>query len=140
VNRALAQQLADERVREAQALLAAGCWSGAFYVAGYAVELALKSCILVRVGAAPELLFEDRRFSERCWTHNLELLLATANLEADLAAAGVANPALDDSWETVKGWDESSRYETRSQTEAEDLFRAITDLTHGVLPWLKVRW
>ena len=40
------QRLADERVEEARALLAVGKWGGAYYLAGYGVELALKSCII----------------------------------------------------------------------------------------------
>jgi hypothetical protein len=45
VNRTQLQQLAEERVRDAEALLNAGQWSGAYYLAGYAVEFALKACI-----------------------------------------------------------------------------------------------
>ena len=46
MNRLEFQQLAEVRVREAEALLAVGLWDGAYYLAGYAVECALKACIL----------------------------------------------------------------------------------------------
>ena len=39
------RELALLRLKEAQVLLANGCWSGAYYLAGYAVECALKACI-----------------------------------------------------------------------------------------------
>ena len=45
MNRADFQRLADVRIDEAGVLLAAGRWSGAYYLAGYAVECALKACI-----------------------------------------------------------------------------------------------
>ncbi|MSU78452.1 MAG: HEPN domain-containing protein [Gemmataceae bacterium] len=45
VNRTQLQQLAQERVRDADSLLKAGQWSGAYYLAGYAVECGLKACI-----------------------------------------------------------------------------------------------
>jgi len=45
VNRTQLQQLAEERVRDAEALLKAGQWSGAYYLAGFAVEFGLKACI-----------------------------------------------------------------------------------------------
>ncbi len=40
VNRAELQQLAEDRILDAQALLAVNRWSGAYYLAGYAVECA----------------------------------------------------------------------------------------------------
>lgn len=39
------QDLAMVRVREAEMLLAAGLFDGAYYLAGLAVECALKACI-----------------------------------------------------------------------------------------------
>ena len=40
------QQLAQVRLDEAKVLLDVGKWGGAYYLAGYAVELALKACII----------------------------------------------------------------------------------------------
>ena len=51
------QQIAEERLLAVQALMAAHNWASAYYMAGYAVESGLKSCILVRVSAFPEVLF-----------------------------------------------------------------------------------
>lgn len=45
MNRSDIQILADIRVGEAKALLDLGHWPGAYYLAGYAVECALKACI-----------------------------------------------------------------------------------------------
>ena len=40
-------------------LLAGGRWTGAYYLGGYAVECGLKACILARVGATPEIIFDE---------------------------------------------------------------------------------
>jgi HEPN domain-containing protein len=39
------RQLAEQRLAEAELLLANGFWSGAYYLAGYALECALKAKI-----------------------------------------------------------------------------------------------
>jgi hypothetical protein len=59
------QQLADDLILDAQAHLAPGVdrWSAAYYLIGYAVECGLKSCVLARVAAHPEIIYQDRQFS-----------------------------------------------------------------------------
>ena len=84
MDRAGWQQLADDRVADAKALLDPGRWGCAYYVAGYAVECALKACI-AKLMKSEE--FPDKTFAEKCWTHNLAQLLALAGLKADLDAA-----------------------------------------------------
>ncbi len=78
------QQLAQDRILDAQALLnpAIARWSAAYYLVGYAVECGLKSCVLVRVAAHPEVIYEDRDFSKAAWTHDFERLLVLADLKA----------------------------------------------------------
>ena len=51
-----------------------------------------------------------------------------------------ADSELKDNWDIVREWNESKRYALISKAEAEDLYRAITERKHGVLPWLKRRW
>jgi hypothetical protein len=62
VNRADLQFLAKERVLEAGILLKRKKWSGAYYLAGYAIECGLKSCVLVRVENTG-IIFEDKKFA-----------------------------------------------------------------------------
>jgi len=85
MNRVAWQQLKDERIRDALALMAAGQWSATYYLAGYSLECALKVCV-TRVQRYPELIFSERRFSEKCWSHNLKELVGLAELETSLAA------------------------------------------------------
>ena len=140
MNRADFQRLAIDRLADAKALLAAKRWAAAYYLAGYAVECGLKSCILARLAAGTEVIFDDRRFSEKCWTHNLVQLVDLAGLTATLAADAAADPDLLAKWDIVKEWSESSRYVRTAKAEAEELYEAITNKKHGVFSWIKRHW
>ncbi|MCP4700964.1 MAG: hypothetical protein GY862_29530 [Gammaproteobacteria bacterium] len=139
MNRTEFQQLSDERIEDARALLAASRWSGAYYLAGYALECALKSCVLVYV-VRTGIIFEDKKFAEKCWTHNLETLVKQANLTTERGLAIAKNAQLGSNWLTAKDWSETVRYRLSTQQQAENLFDAITNSTDGVLQWVKNRW
>jgi hypothetical protein len=139
VNRTDLQRLVKQRIREAKALLAAKCWPGAYYLAGYAVECALKSCILARVERTG-FIFVDRKYAEKCWTHNLTTLAELADLQQDMDSRANADPDFYDAWLVVREWDETSRYSRKTRPEATQLYAAITDAKHGVLTWIKHHW
>ena len=132
--------MAIDRIADAKALLGAKRWSAAYYLAGYSVECGLKSCVLVRIGTNAEIIFDDRRFSGKCWTHNLPPPEDLADLKVRFESDCAADTALRDNWEIVKKWSESSRYDQTSKAEAEGLFDAITDKKHGMLAWIKRHW
>jgi hypothetical protein len=139
VNKAGWRQLAEDRVVDAKALLDARRWACAYYVAGYALECALKSCVLTYVDNSG-IIFDDPKFLAGCRTHNLEDLLKLANLRAVFGVAVGVNPLLLANWGVAEGWTEESRYEQRSQQEAEGLYEAIVNIPNGVLPWIKLHW
>lgn len=139
MNRTQLRQLAEDRILDASALLAAQRWAGAYYLAGYAVECGLKACIMARVEATGAI-FQDKKFSEKCWTHDLEDLLTLAGLEPALDLDTAANPALFRNWAATKDWTETSRYEQRTQLEAQGLYDAISNIPDGVLQWLRGHW
>ncbi len=134
------QQLAERWLVDAKHLLDDHRWSAAYYLAGYAVECGLKACVLVRVAAAPEVIFEDKKFSEKCWTHSILDLVKLADLERARSADAAAKPALGKNWLVVKDWSEKTRYNTTSHQKAKKLYEAITENTNGVMQWIKVRW
>jgi hypothetical protein len=140
VNRAQWQQFAERWLVDARALLDQHRWSAAYYVAGYAVECGLKACVLVRVAAVPEVIFESKKFSENCWTHSLLELVKLAGLEATRAADIAVNLVLARNWLVVNSWNEKSRYQTTSHQKAKKLYAAITDKPDGVMQWIRVRW
>jgi hypothetical protein len=139
VNRAQLRQLAEDRILDAACLLAGGRWAGAYYLAGYAVECGLKACIMAHVEAIGAI-FQDRKFSEKCWTHDLEELLKLANLKPTLDADAAANAVLAANWAVAKDWRETSRYEQRTQPEAQAMYDDIANDPNGVLPWIRIRW
>ncbi len=138
VTRADFQQLADVRIQEAKALLDLGLWDGAYYLAGYAAEIALKACIIKNLMATDA--FPEKKFSTDCWTHEIAALIKLAGLATVWAAALNANPQLAANWVIVKVWKEDARYHRITEAEAKGLDSALTDANHGVLTWIKTQW
>jgi HEPN domain-containing protein len=137
MNRIDFQEIAEIRLREAKALLASGFPEGAYYLAGYAVECALKSCIAKRTR---EHDFPDKKLVNDSHSHDLAKLLQLAELKIDLDTAMQGNAAMQSSWDAIQDWSETSRYERKNSQEAADLFQAIEDKAGGLLPWIKLRW
>lgn len=138
MNRFDLQKMAEERVADAAALLDAGRFQAAYYLSGYAVECAFKACIAKEVR---EFDFPDRKVVNDSYVHDLGKLLNVSGLvpayqeEAGRSDRFVAN------WTIARDWSETSRYNsTITESEAKELFLAITDPTNGVLPWLKKYW
>ena len=139
MNRAQLRQLAEDRILDANQLLAGGRWGGAYYLAGYAVECGLKACIMAHVEVSGAI-FIDKKFSEKCWTHDFENLLELANLTGTLATDTAANTALSNNWILATDWNEASRYEQKTQPEAQAMYDAIANHPNGVLAWVRIHW
>ncbi len=137
MNRTQLQQLAEERVRDAQALLNAVQWSGTYYLAGYAVECGLKACIAKLTNQHD---YPNKDLAQKCYTHKIEVLVEVAGLELQRKNDAKANPALGAYWQVVKDWDEKARYQLWTEPKARELFAAVTDSTNGVLPWIRGHW
>jgi hypothetical protein len=139
LNRAALQQLSDERIEDAHALIAAKRWAGAYYLASYALECVLKSCVLAYIDRTG-IIFEDKKYAQNCWTHNIEDLVRQSGLSIERDKAAGTNITLGQHWLIAKDWSESSRYRMSTQLQAEKLLHALTDNTDGVLPWVKNFW
>jgi hypothetical protein len=138
VNRTDFQRLAPLRLKEAKTLHAAGLHAGAYYLAGYSVEFALKSCIAKRFVAGD---WPDKKLVDRVWKHDLDDLLEVAELRKDLESARATRPNLDVHWAIVKDWREAERYDdSTTDVDAAALIKAIEDSADGILPWLQQRW
>jgi hypothetical protein len=138
MNRTDFQQLADLRVREAEALRHAGHFEGAYYLLGYAVECALKACFATQI---QQFDFPDRGLVNAAYTHNLENLLVVSGVKSLFDTAVVANRKLKNNWTTVTDWKEDARYRANvSQVAVDSLFDAVLHLTDGVLTWLRTLW
>ena len=136
VQRSDLQSLSRMRLREARALYAVGAWSGAYYLAGYSAECALKACI-ARATRANE--FPDKERAVRAFSHDLEGLVKAAELLPSWKAR-LRGAEFSGNWATVKDWKVESRYEIKSEIEAHDLLKALTARRHGILPWIRQHW
>ena len=110
---------------------------GAYYLAGYAVECALKACIAKLVN---QYDFPDKQLALESFTHDIEELVRVARLRVLRTADKAANKIRDQNWDVVKDWNQISRYMRHALQDAQKLYVAITDPHNGVLPWIKVHW
>lgn len=138
MNRSILQSLSTQRRRDAFILLRERHFPGAYYLIGYAVECALKACVARQTRRFD---FPTKGVATKVFTHDLELLIKLAGLEADLARDIAANPTLQLNWTIVKDWSEETRYDlTITGVQARDLYSACTARTHGILSWIRKRW
>ena len=132
------QILAEARVEDAEALLQGKRWAAAYYLLGYAVECALKACAAKQFR---EHEVPDKTIVNDFYTHRLDKLLNISGAKGKLEDQAAADPQFKINWNTVRDWNETSRYD-HSTTEARtrDMLKAVADTNSGVLPWLKTQW
>lgn len=99
MNRTDFHKLAEIRIKEAKILLDRKCYEGAFYLAGYAVECALKACIARKTQPYDFPPQDAKTF----YTHDLDILFSKADLKSlrELRAQKVIKFKLN--WAVVKG-------------------------------------
>ena len=95
MNRTDLQLLAEARVADAEALLAAGRWAAAYYLLGYAVECGLKACA-ARQFHQDEV--PDRAIVNAFYTHSLDKLLGISGVKDAVEARARAEPAFQVNW------------------------------------------
>lgn len=139
MNRFEFQGLAELRIKEAKVLLDNTCFEGAYYLAGYAVECALKASIAKKTRAfdfPPKV-----KIVTELYKHDLTILIKMAELEFALKDEIKSVPEFATNWAVVKDWSEQARYETKIEPKpAGDLYTAIANDSNGVLSWLKKHW
>ena len=131
------QELSRIRLKEANALLKLGFCDGAYYLAGYAVECALKACIAKGTQRGE---FPDRKKVESSYSHDLPQLIKVAGLDKARIEQSAIDPAFRTNWEVVQSWSEQSRYRRHQMDSAQSLLGAVSDRRHGVVSWIKLQW
>lgn len=134
MNRSDFQELADLRIKEARSLQDTGFFDGSYYLAGSAVECALKACLAKRTQQHD---FPDKKLVNESHTYDLKKLLELAELRDELNSASMD---VRNRWLIVQDWSEASRYQRNEERRAHILLEAIEDQSGGVLPWIKQRW
>jgi hypothetical protein len=89
-------------------------------------------------------IFQDKKFADRCWTHDFGELVKLAGMQdelnASLDASAKGNGAFVGHWGIATQWKETSRYESKTEAEARSLHDAITNDPDGVLKWIQNYW
>jgi hypothetical protein len=131
------QRLAQVRLEDAVLLLRFNRPSSAYYLAGYAIEFALKACISRQVQGDT---IPPKSFINAIYSHDPDDLLSLSGLRPQFEEAIKADAQLAAFWAIVNNWSETSRYEEWDATTAANLLGAVGDPAHGVLQWLKQHW
>lgn len=113
------RSIARARLLDAQVLLRARRFDGAFYLCGYAVEVALKAriCRTLKWSEFPEAP-KDFGGLQSLKTHDLEILLRLSGIEARVKAKHLAE------WSAVLDWNPEKRYQPigkSTQQQATDM-------------------
>jgi len=137
VQRKELQELSRIRLKEAKSLLSSGLYDGAYYLAGYAIECALKGCIAKRTRRYE---FPEQKKVNSSYSHNLQQLMTVADLEEALNDRSSRDPEFQANWNIVAAWSEQSRYRRQRADLADALVRAVGDKRHGVISWIKLHW
>jgi HEPN domain-containing protein len=137
VDRREFQQLSNVRLKEARALLKIGLSDGAYYLAGYAVEFALKACI---AKGTRRYEFPDKGRVVSSYSHVLKELVGVARLEGARRDRARTDPDFETNWNIARLWSEESRYKRHTMESAEELIKAVGENHHGVIAWIKLHW
>lgn len=138
MNKSDLEALVEIRVSEARVLLEFESYQGAYYLAGYALECAIKACIAKQV---QQFDFPNKDLAQKSHQHKLTDLLGVAGLKQKLSEKEKADTDFQLNWAVAKDWTVDSRYERSVEsTKANDLYQAVTNEDSGILAWLKTFW
>ena len=124
------RRIAQARLRDAEVLYRAKRYDGAFYLCGYALEVALKArvCATLRWKEFPSTAGEFHGLTS-FRTHDLDLLLLLSGREQPVRSKHATD------WAVAAKWDPEARYRpigsaTRQQTR--DMIEAATRIMGAV--------
>jgi HEPN domain-containing protein len=143
------KNLAYQRLKEAEVLFKNGMCDGAFYLAGYSVELMLKAKICERLGI-PNLFDETNadansikgigEIRRSLKTHNLFILLIFSNLKIKFDNDKATNKELAKANSLLfNGWDENARYKPCGHVLDKDVEKLLNlhSGSNGILTWIE---
>jgi hypothetical protein len=143
------RKLAYQRLKEAEILYKNNMCDGAFYLAGYSVELMLKAKICDRLGI-PNLFDETNtdansikgkgEIRKTLKTHNLFTLLIFSGLKIKFDNDKATNKELAKANSLLfNAWDENARYKPCGHFVDKDVEKLINLLSgaNGILTWIE---
>lgn len=130
----LCKKLACARLQEAKILYKSRKYSGAYYLAGYAIELGIKAfyCKGIRKYTFPP----DPQVVKDLYQHNLNKLMKACELEVEYSKDIKTNKSLQSNWLTVKDWGVVSRYSQISKSDSESMINSV----EVIFEWIQTKW
>ena len=147
------RRIADQRLLEAKILVdspLSTSYEGAYYLAGYCVELHLKAriCELLdlpdlfldaEASATNQASSSHAQVGKLFKLHELTKLVSLAGLSRKLEHEVVGNPSLIANWSVIKKWKETKRYSPPGSIDkiaVERLIDSIENPQTGFLQWM----
>jgi HEPN domain len=133
VSRTELRTIARARIKDAEALLAAGRYDGSVYLCGYSVELGLKARICRTLKWTDGFPSTNKEFEnyKSFRTHKLDVLLHLSGAEEKFKQQAKLTAA----WSDVAAWDPDARYRlvgTATAADAADMINS-TKIILGAL-------
>lgn len=128
------KKLALARLREAKVLHKSRKYSGAYYLAGYAIELGIKAfyCKSIKKYTFPP----NRSVIESLYKHDLNELMKVSGLKIEFDKDSENNNLLLSSWAILKDWGAKDRYLQFRKLESESMINSI----EVILKWIQTKW
>jgi HEPN domain-containing protein len=125
--------MARARIKDSRVLFKAGRYDGAYYLCGYAVEIALKAriCKTLKWPDFPESSSEFKGLAS-LKSHSFEDLLRFSGKDDLIRSARYGSY-----WSLVSQWNPENRYKTIgsvTKVQAESMIRSATELLKILLP------
>ena len=128
---------AQAKLDDALLLWQNGRYSNAYYLAGYAVEIALKACVAAQIVAET---IPDKELIRKIFNHEFNVLVGLAGLSAELKENQDKDSEFATNWAVASRWSPDIRDEVVDQTSAQVFIDAIADARSGVLQWIRAHW
>src|SRR5437868_11244423 len=129
------QSIAQAKVDDAHLLFQNGRFSNSYYLAGYAIEIALKACIAAQISAET---IPDKDILRKVLNHEFPVLVGLAGLATALKEQQDSDSLFAANWAIVSEWNPDVRYESTDSTAAQQMLSALTDAASGVLQWIRL--
>ena len=136
ISRAELQFLAQSKADDAALLFAHARYANAYYLAGYAIEIALKACI---ANQFQQHVMPDKDMLRDLFVHDLNKLVTLAGLRGALSDKRRLDE-FDANWTILEAWRPESRYEIVQEAQSRAMIEAVTNEENGVLTWIKANW
>ena len=124
------RNLSKDRVKDAEALIQAKRYDGAYYLCGYAIEMGLKRRICKTLRWKKGYPGSDKEFGQlkSFKTHDLDVLLGLSGIEEKIKKNFLSE------WSIVNAWKPEIRYASRTKTPqmAKGMLAAVKRLLEQI--------